>query len=193
MLLLRRVLGLPALLAFQLTNRKETILADMRRWAEVEGRSFQMPMILLDLLAERGEFRTLLNHRLARGNKLAWIIGRLGLVLLPQKPTLYLALDEIGPGLFIQHGFATGVDAEYIGANVWINQQVTIGHAVDKNGVPGLPRIEDGATIYAGAKVLGNVRVGRNAVIGANAVVLKDVPDNAVAVGVPARIIERPA
>jgi serine O-acetyltransferase len=106
---------------------------------------------------------------------------------------LYLSAHEIGPGLYIQHGFSTGVDAEYIGANVWINQQVTIGYAVDKDGVAKVPRIEDGATIYAGAKVLGNVRVGRNAVVGANAVVLKDVPDNALAVGVPARIIERPA
>lgn len=50
----------------------------------------------------------------------------------------------------IQHGFATGVDAEYIGAGVWINQQVTIGSAVDREGKVRVPRIEDGATIYAG-------------------------------------------
>jgi serine O-acetyltransferase len=192
-LLVRRLLAVPALLAFQLSNRQEIILADLRRWAEIEGRPYRMPVTLLDVIARRGEFRTLMYHRLRRGNAVGWVVGRLAFVLLPKKPTLYLALEEIGPGLYIQHGFSTGVDAQYIGANVWINQQVTIGHAVDKDGIAKVPRIEDGATIYAGAKVLGNVRVGRNAVVGANAVVLKDVPDNALAVGVPARIIERPA
>ncbi|HET9676716.1 MAG TPA: hypothetical protein VFP21_04320 [Solirubrobacterales bacterium] len=193
MSLVRKILAMPALLAFQLTDRKELILADVRRWAEVEGRSYRMPGTLLDLVATRSEFRTLMYHRLKHGNAAGRIIGRLTFVLLRQRILLFLALPEIGPGLFIQHGFATGVDAEYIGANVWINQQVTIGSSVDKEGNVGIPRIEDGATIYAGAKVLGNVRVGRNAVVGANAVVVKDVPDNALAVGVPARIIERPA
>ncbi|MGN6558525.1 MAG: serine O-acetyltransferase [Solirubrobacterales bacterium] len=192
MSLVRRVLALPALLAFALTNRKELILADVRRWAEVERWTYRMPGTLLDLIVKRTEFRTLMYHRLRNGNAAGRIIGRLAFVLLPQRVALYLASPEIGPGLYIQHGFATGVDAEYIGANVWINQQVTIGHGVGKDGVARVPRIEDGATIYAGAKVLGNVRVGRNAVVGANAVVLKDVPDNALAVGVPARIIERP-
>lgn len=193
MSLVRKLLALPALLAFQLTNRKELILADVRRWAEVEGRTYRMPGTLLDLIVARPEFRTLMYHRLGRGNTVGKIVGRLAFVLLPQRVLLFLALEEIGPGLFIQHGFATGVDAQYIGADVWINQQVTIGSSVDKEGNVGIPRIEDGATIYAGAKVLGDVRVGRNAVVGANAVVVKDVPDNALAVGVPARIIERSA
>jgi serine O-acetyltransferase len=185
--------ALLSLLAFQLTNQKELIAADVRRWAEIESREYRMPGTLLDLLVARREFRTLMYYRLSNGNAVGRIVGRLSFVLLPQRVALYLASKEIGPGLYIQHGFATGVDAEYIGANAWINQQVTIGYTVGKDGVAKAPRIEEGATIYAGAKVLGDVRVGRNAVVGANAVVLKDVPDNALAVGVPARIIERPA
>ncbi|MGN6588659.1 MAG: serine O-acetyltransferase [Solirubrobacterales bacterium] len=192
MSLVRKVLALPALLAFALTNRKEMILADVRRWDEIEKRLYRMPGTLLDLIVKRTEFRTLMYHRLEYGNAVGRIVGRLAFVLLPRRVALYLATPDIGPGLYIQHGFATGVDAEYIGANAWINQQVTIGYTVDADGVAKAPRIEEGATIYAGAKVLGNVRVGRNAVVGANAVVLKDVPDNALAVGVPARIIERP-
>ena len=46
-------------------------------------------------------------------------------------------------------------------------------------------------TVGAGAKILGNITVGNNVKIGANSVVLKDVPDNAVAVGIPARIIQK--
>lgn len=191
MSLVRRLLALPAVLAFAVTDRQDLILADLKRWAEIEERPFQMPGLLIDLIVERGEFRTLMYHRLSRGNRLGKLLGRLCFILLPQKTTLYLALDEIGPGLFIQHGFSTGVDAEYIGANVWINQQVTIGYTPNKDGKLAAPRIEDGATIYAGAKVLGGVRIGRNAIVGANAVVLKDVPDNAIAVGVPAVVRER--
>jgi serine O-acetyltransferase len=44
--------------------------------------------------------------------------------------------------------------------------------------------------IGTGAKILGPIKVGNNAVVGANAVVLEDVPDGAVVVGVPARIVK---
>ena len=51
------------------------------------------------------------------------------------------------------------------------------------------PTVKNGVTIAAGAKVLGNILIGENAKIGANSVVLKDVPDNATVVGIPARIV----
>lgn len=69
-----------------------------------------------------------------------------------------------------------------------IMQQVTLG----QTGKSGAPHICKGAYIGAGAKVIGAVRVGQRARVGANAVVVKDVPDDATAVGVPARIIQRP-
>ena len=59
---------------------------------------------------------------------------------------------------------------------------------VDK---PCAPQIGNNVDIGAGAKVLGDIRIGNNVVIGANAVVLCDVPDNHMAVGVPARIKPR--
>lgn len=187
----RRILALLALLAFAVSDRKEIIVADVRRWAEVERRPFAMPRTMIDLTVERAEFRTLLRHRLYHGNAAGRLLGRLAFVLLPRKVALFLSCEDIGPGFYIQHGFATGIDAEHIGRNVWVNQQVTIGYNVGADGVARRPRIEDGATIYAGAKVLGGVRVGRDAVVGANAVVTKDVPDGMLAVGVPAAIRER--
>ena len=51
------------------------------------------------------------------------------------------------------------------------------------------PTVKNGVTIAAGAKVLGNILIGENAKIGANSVVLKNVPDNATVVGIPARIV----
>jgi serine O-acetyltransferase len=53
---------------------------------------------------------------------------------------------------------------------------------------PGAPYIGDNVDIGAGAKVLGKIRIGNNVLIGANAVVISDVPDNSIAVGVPAVI-----
>lgn len=72
-----------------------------------------------------------------------------------------------------------------IGNNCVIMQNVTIGSTRGK----GVPTIGDNVLICSGAKIVGNVIVGNNVVIGANAVVIKDVPDNSVVAGVPAKII----
>jgi serine O-acetyltransferase len=188
---LRRLLALPVLVAFWLSDRQDLIAADVERWAKIEDRSPNVRRSLVDLVAERPQFRNLLYHRLWHGNTAGKVVGRACFVMLPREPTLYLDTDEIGPGLYLQHAFATIVAAKRIGANVWINQQVTIGFTVTDEEILNQPTIEDGAAISAGAKVIGNVRVGRDATVGANAVVTKDVPDGMVAVGVPAVARER--
>lgn len=97
----------------------------------------------------------------------------------------------IGPGLIIPHSHGTIIGAGYVGRNVTIYQQVTFGGKLADFGYhpDTRPHLCDGAIITSGAKILGPVRIGVDAIIGANAVVLKDVPDHAVAAGVPARII----
>lgn len=73
-----------------------------------------------------------------------------------------------------------------------IEDDVVIGTGVIIGGRSGhaqVPTIGEGAMIGSGAKVLGPVKIGRYASIGANAVVLTDVPDYAVAVGIPARVV----
>lgn len=80
--------------------------------------------------------------------------------------------------------------ASEIGHNCIIYQDVTIGARTVQEGdcakPQNYPKIGNNVTIYAGAKILGAIKVGDNAIIGANAVVLSDVPENSVAVGVPA-------
>lgn len=66
-----------------------------------------------------------------------------------------------------------------------IMQQATLG----QTSGPGAPRLDRNVYIGAGAKVLGGVHIAKNAKIGANAVVLSDVPENATAVGIPARTL----
>lgn len=133
------------------------------------------------LILELKEYRSLLYYRL-RGGFLRKIILKF---LFPEMETLYINTLEIGPRLFIQHGFATNISASKIGSDCWINQQVTIGYAFDKNA----PIIGNGVRISAGAKVIGNIKIEDNVIIGANAVVVKDVKANWIVGGVPAKRI----
>lgn len=97
---------------------------------------------------------------------------------------------EIGVGTIIGYqGVGVVIHKRcVIGDNCHISQNVTLGGGGGPAG--GLPILENNVTIGAGAVVLGNVRIGENAIIGANAVVLSDIPANAVAVGVPAKVIK---
>lgn len=106
-------------------------------------------------------------------------------MLFPGMDILYINTPEIGPRLFIQHGFATNISAKRIGSDCWINQQVTIGYTFDSEP----PVIGNGVRISVGAKVLGKIEIGDNAIIAANAAVVKSVEENMVVGGVPAKII----
>ena len=94
---------------------------------------------------------------------------------------------EIGPGLRIWHfGNIIIHPGVVIGSNCTLRQGVTIGN---RHADGPVPRIGDDVEFGAYAQVLGAVRIGNNCRIGAMSVVLTDVPDNATAVGIPARII----
>lgn len=100
---------------------------------------------------------------------------------------------QIGPGLYLPHTHGTVIGAIKLGANVSIYQGATLGaRGFDATFAPShRPTIGDDVLLGAGAVVLGGVRVGNGAVVGANAVVTTDVPAGCLAVGVPARIIDR--
>lgn len=76
-----------------------------------------------------------------------------------------------------------------IGENVSIYNGVTIGITLRPNGNCSPPILGDNVVLCTGAKVIGSVHVGNNSVIGANAVVTKDIPEDSVAAGVPAKVI----
>lgn len=92
---------------------------------------------------------------------------------------------EVGEGLCFAHFNCIFIGAERIGRNLTMYQGCTIGAVHGK----GAPSIGDNVLMYAGSKIVGKVRVGNNVVVGANAVVVSDVPDNAVVVGVPAKVV----
>ncbi len=101
---------------------------------------------------------------------------------------------KIGKNLFIDHGMGVVIgETSEIGDNVTIYHMATLGGispSVDSDNqrdVKRHPTLKDNVVVGSGAQVLGPVVIGKNAKIGANAVVTKDVPENAVMVGIPAK------
>jgi serine O-acetyltransferase len=96
----------------------------------------------------------------------------------------------VGKRLRIEHSFDIVVSGDaVIGDDVVIRNGVTIG--LRHEGQRGSPVIGNRVDIGAGAKILGPIRIGDDVSIGANAVVIRDVPSGCIAVGVPARVVEK--
>ena len=101
---------------------------------------------------------------------------------------------KIGKNLFIDHGMGVVIgETSEIGNNVTIYHMVTLGgispsiNSNDQRHVKRHPTLKDNVVVGSGAQILGPVVVGKNSKIGANAVVTKDVPENAVMIGIPAK------
>ncbi|MFZ2891341.1 serine O-acetyltransferase [Sulfuricurvum sp.] len=97
----------------------------------------------------------------------------------------------IGRRVFIDHGFGVVIgQTTIIEDDVLIYQGVTLG-GVSLVAGKRHPTIKSGVVIGAGAKVLGNITIGANSKIGANSVVVREVPDNSTAIGIPAHVIQK--
>ena len=101
---------------------------------------------------------------------------------------------EIGKNFFIDHGMGVVIgETSEIGDNVTIYHAATLGgispsiKSDEQRDVKRHPTLKNNVVVGSGAQVLGPIVVGENAKIGANAVVTKDVPANAVMVGIPAK------
>jgi serine O-acetyltransferase len=103
---------------------------------------------------------------------------------------------KIGKNLFIDHGMGVVIgETSEIKDNVTIYHMTTLGgiapsiNSNEQRNIKRHPTLEDNVVIGSGAQVLGPVIVGKNAKIGANAVITKNVPENAVMIGIPAKNI----
>jgi serine O-acetyltransferase len=101
---------------------------------------------------------------------------------------------KIGRNLFIDHGMGVVIgETSEIGNNVTIYHMATLGgiapsiNSNEQRQVKRHPTLGDYVVVGSGAQILGPVIIGTHAKIGANAVVTKDVPENAVMVGIPAK------
>jgi len=100
---------------------------------------------------------------------------------------------QVDEGFLIIHPDGLVINGNcIIGKNVTILQGVTLGGNVGKvKDGRDAPILGDKVFIGAGAKVLGPIKIGDNSMIGANAVVIKDIPKDSVAVGIPAKIVKK--
>lgn len=183
MLILKKVLiGIRVLLILPGVHwSDERFIKDLARWKQILNVKDRNWFALARFLWEKPEFRNLFIYR----NRYRRFYRYWVAFIYKPMDSLYIETEEIGGGLFIQHGFATMISAKAIGENCWINQQVTIGYS--GSDIP--PVIGNNVVITCGAKILGNIKVGDNAIIGANAVVICDVESGTVMGGVPARRI----
>ena len=101
---------------------------------------------------------------------------------------------KIGKNLFIDHGMGVVIgETSVIGDNVTIYHMVTLGgispsiNSNDQRNSKRHPTLMDNVVVGSGAQILGPVIIGKNAKIGANAVVTKNVHENSVMVGIPAK------
>ena len=101
---------------------------------------------------------------------------------------------KIGKNLFIDHGMGVVIgETSEIGNNVTIYHNVTLGgiapsiNSNDQRNTKRHPTLEDNVVVGSGAQILGPIIIKKYSLVGANAVVTKDVPENAVMIGIPAK------
>lgn len=177
---------LPVYLCALSSPQRKLIEMDVARWNQINNINFGFFDSLNWYMTYNKEFRNLIQHRLRHPaySPICLLQAVIARILWKPMESLYIYTKDIGGGLFIQHGFATIISAEKIGENCRIYQQVTIGYKGDR-----APTLEDNVSVTCGAKVLGGITMHANSLAAAGAVVVKDVPENAIVCGVPAKIL----
>lgn len=99
---------------------------------------------------------------------------------------------KIGKGFRIMHGHDIVIGANVvIGDYCKIFNGVTLGNKNTEIPDSKQPTLQDNVVISTGAKVLGGITIGANSIVGANSVVINDIPENSIAVGIPSRVVKR--
>jgi serine O-acetyltransferase len=175
---------------YELCVNEPYLLQDLERWAErlrLEGLSdFER---FSRCFKTRQEFRSVIKYR----------IGRLGTTHITQSfnsimsryisyafvQNLFLSCKDIGPGLYIEHGFSSIVFAKEIGENFHLNQCVTVG-----SGKGGVPRIGNNVSIHCNSVVIGGIDIGNSVTVAAGSTVVDSVPASCIVASPKACIVK---
>lgn len=179
------------IVVYLLIKDKSKINADIERYLESYGitPSYGKNCYIKELVycSKRSrEFLNVFYFRMGRHLSRYHLLSFLKTIYPPKETIGFgIAEQDLGKGLFIQHGDSTIIHAHKVGDNLTVYQNVTIG-----DSGKGYPTIGDNVTFCTGAIVLGPICIGDGAIIGANATIVKDVPANSVIVPAKNRIIK---
>ena len=180
-ILLRSLIFIPHLLIFSFSSQKVLILEDVQTYMTKKRLDLSGALGLLFLLENDKYYRKMFYHRISRASYLVKWYAPGASTFFPQ--------GSIGGGVYLPHPYATILNAQSIGKHFTCRQCTTIGNKEDgRNDLR--PTIGDNVTLGANVCIVGDIHIGNNVVIGCGSVVVRDVPDNSVVAGNPARVIK---
>lgn len=176
-------LYIPHFIVYAFMNRTKLNM-DIDRYAATY--SLKMPhfFYLMFLIHNNWAFRTLFYYRI--GPVASLLIGWWR----PKDKYFDISFTtEIEGGAYFAHPRSTGINANHIGKNFSARQLTTLGNKRDGDN-KNRPWIGDNVTLGTNVTIIGAIHIGNNVTIGAGSVVVKDIPDNCIAVGNPCKPIK---
>jgi serine O-acetyltransferase len=180
---------LPHLVCYLLLNNKikEVLKKDAERYYEYYSSNTSYPILFLRILNNFKEFRNIFYHRVSPSVK-----TYLSLFASPESNlhmTPYPKMKVAPGGILFQHPFSTIINANYIGEGCVFRHNTTLGNV--NEDLDSVPTLLGNVNVGASCIIVGKITIGKNVIIGAGTVLTKDVPENSVVVGNPARIIKK--
>lgn len=174
---------IPHFIVYAFMN-KENLNKDIDRYASTYSLKMCHFFYCVFLLHHNWAFRTLFYYRI--GPIASWLIGWWR----PKDRYFDISFTtKIEGGAYFAHPRSTGINANHIGKNFSARQLTTIGNKRDGDN-KNRPWIGDNVTLGTNVTIIGPIHIGNNVIIGAGSVVVKDIPDNCIAVGNPCKPIK---